>query len=182
MLLLSMFPPRFSILCWSLSEPFFTVMAANWSFFSPNSTISSSFNISVFSYILSVELLVFIFSVIYNQSLLSHHFFATVVSDFASGLILSCCASFFFFFLVWWGVIPCFLTKLSYFVFLLQPWNQPLPLGAWFLLLVNGIKDQDLGCWLYSGLLGSFSKPYPFLDSFLLRGLTWSSEVSMNSF
>lgn len=72
----------------------------------------------------------------YNQSLLSYYFFCYIVSDFASGLLLSWSASIFFF-LIWWGVIPYFLTKLSYFVFLLQPWNQALPLGAWFLLVVK---------------------------------------------
>ena len=83
--------------------------------FSPNSTISSSFNVwdQVFSFILSMDLSVSIFSVIYNQSLLSHYFFATLSQSLPVGLLLSCCASIFFLFLIWWGVIPYFLTKLS---------------------------------------------------------------------
>lgn len=179
-----MFPPRFSILCWSLSEPFFTVMAANWSFFPPTPPFLPHLTFGTkFSLIFSVWNYQFLF---FPWFITSHYCLIIFLPQLPQILpVDSSCPAvplFFFFFLIWWGVIPYFLTKLSYFVFLLQPWNQPPPLGAWFLLLVNGIKDQDLGCRLYSGLLGSFSKPYPFLDSFLPRGLTWSSEVSMNSF
>ena len=80
----------------------------------------------------------------------------------------------------WWGGVNVyFLAKLSYLIFLLQPWNQPFPLGSWFLLLMNGLKDQDLGasCAHVLSAVRVFS-----LDSLLLRGLPRSSKVSSISF